>query len=150
MEIERRFLVDIGKFHDPLGTPYLINQYYIKNTSDPLVRIRRKNDRYYLTFKGKGLIKRSEVEFEINEFYANELIYNFPTFSLEKERYEVNYDGMTWEIDFFLGSLHGLIIAEVELQNEDQKISIPPWVEKEITEDGRWTNIKLAMFGKPE
>jgi len=63
---------------------------------------------------------------------------------VEKNRYVVQHDGLRWEVDEFLGDNKGLIVAEVELDSEDQTIDIPDWVGAEVTDDSRYFNSNLA------
>ncbi len=64
---------------------------------------------------------------------------------VEKTRHHVEYDGMLWEIDVFEGANGGLIVAEIELDSEDQGFSLPPWVGEEVSGDARYLNSSLAI-----
>ena len=68
---------------------------------------------------------------------------NFPTIS--KTRYVLNYKGHTWEVDEFHDENAGLIVAEIELNNEDEEFKIPPWIDKEVTSDYKYLNSNLAL-----
>lgn len=63
---------------------------------------------------------------------------------IEKNRYKIDYAGLTWEIDEFFGDNEGLIVAEVELTSEDQKIDLPSWVGEQVTSDPRYFNSNLT------
>ena len=65
---------------------------------------------------------------------------------LEKVRYVTDYCGLTWEVDELLGENAGLVVAEVEIQNEAQHIDLPPWVATEVTSDSRYFNSSLASL----
>jgi adenylate cyclase len=63
---------------------------------------------------------------------------------IEKIRYEEDHEGMLWEIDVFLGENEGLVLAEVELEAEEQHVSLPAWIDKEVSEDPRYFNVNLV------
>lgn len=63
---------------------------------------------------------------------------------IEKMRYKIPYKGRTWEVDVFEGDNAGLIVVEVELESEDQKIDLPSWVSREVTDDPRYYNSSLS------
>ena len=93
---------------------------------------------------GQRLASRAEYEYEIPAGEAGEMLDNLCKRPLiEKTRYRIDHHGMVWEIDKFDGDNAGLIIAEVELENEDQTIVLPDWVGKEVTDDRRYYNANL-------
>jgi len=144
-EIERKFLVTSDNFKK-LAKGVYIHQGYINNQKERLVRIRIYGDEAYLTIKGiqKGII-RAEYEYKIPVPDALEMLDNLclkPT--LQKHRYRIPYDGMTWDVDEFHGENEGLIIAEIELESEDQQFTKPSWVGMEVTDDSRYYNANLA------
>jgi adenylate cyclase len=144
-EIERKFLVTSDNFKK-LAKGVYIHQGYINNQKERLVRIRIYGDDAYLTIKGiqKGII-RAEYEYKIPVPDALEMLDNLclkPT--LQKHRYRIPYDGMTWDVDEFHGENEGLIIAEIELESEDQQFTKPSWVGMEVTDDSRYYNANLA------
>jgi len=63
---------------------------------------------------------------------------------IEKTRFRIGYEGLVWEVDEFAGENAGLVIAEVELEREDQEVALPPWVGKEVSADDRYSNSSLA------
>lgn len=63
---------------------------------------------------------------------------------IEKKRYKVEENGLVWEVDVFLGENEGLVLAEVELEDESQEISLPQWVGEEVTDDPRYYNVNLV------
>lgn len=63
---------------------------------------------------------------------------------IEKRRYKINYRGLTWEVDAFLGDNEGLVLAEVELESEDQTVERPPWIGQDVTDDPRYFNVNLV------
>ena len=143
-EIERKFLVRGEGWRDPAaGTPY--RQGYLSTVPERTVRVRLIRDRGYLTVKGIAVgATRAEYEYEIPAGEAGEMLDNLCERPLiEKTRYRIEYQGLVWEVDEFEGDNAGLIIAEVELDEEDQDIMLPDWVGKEVTGDSRYHNASL-------
>jgi CYTH domain-containing protein len=143
-EIERKFLVKSKDWRVPgTGTPY--RQGYLSTVPDRTVRVRLIRDKGYLTIKGISVgATRAEYEYEIPAGEAGEMLDNLCERPLiEKTRYRVEYQGLTWEIDEFDGDNAGLVIAEVELDEEDQAVMLPDWVGKEVTDDRRYYNANL-------
>jgi CYTH domain-containing protein len=103
-------------------------------------------DKGYLTVKGITVgTARAEYEYEIPADDASEMLDNLCEHPLiEKTRYRVQHHGLTWEIDEFEGDNAGLIVAEVELEEEDQAVILPDWVGKEVTGDPRYYNARLV------
>jgi adenylate cyclase len=147
IEIERKFLVkDTNFLKDLEGIKY--SQGYIASTADPGVRIRVAGNRGYITLKSsiKGAKIRNEFEYEIPLNDAEEMLKLFCRKPLiEKYRYIVKYEGNIWEIDVFEGDNEGLVVAEVELDAEDQTVKLPVWVDYEVTGDMRYQNSQLAI-----
>jgi|DewCreStandDraft_4_1066084.scaffolds.fasta_scaffold30176_4 CYTH domain-containing protein len=147
MEIERKFLVNKQKWKllTKESCQYILQGYLFVNDKMS-VRARIMGEKGYLTIKGKTQkLSREEYEFVIDNKIAKELIEKFTEVQIEKNRYFVEYSGKKWEIDEFLGENAGLIIAEIELNSENEKIEIPDWVEKEVSYDSRYYNSYLAQ-----
>lgn len=114
------------------------------------VRVRMENDQAFLIFKGRPAaddpLSRPEYEVKIDPNLAKSAIDTLcaPDEVIAKIRHLVPFDGKTWEIDVFSGRNAGLIVAEIELLSADEKISLPPWVGKEVSLDGRYSNAALA------
>ena len=143
-EIERKFLVKgEGWRLAARGTPY--RQGYLSTVPERSVRVRLIRDKGYLTVKGITVgATRAEYEYEIPAVEAGEMLDNLCERPLiEKTRYRLEHHGLTWEVDEFDGDNAGLIIAEVELDHEDQAITLPDWVGKEVTGDRRYYNASL-------
>ena len=143
-EIERKLLVKDDSWREP-GSGTLYRQGYLSTVPERSVRVRLIRDRGYLTVKGASSgAARAEYEYEIPGEEAREMLDNLCERPLiEKTRYRVEYQGLTWEIDEFQGSNAGLVIAEVELEEADQAVSLPDWVDKEVTGDRRYYNASL-------
>ena len=113
-----------------------------------MVRIRKSNSSYILTLKGsrKGAAA-TEFEWEIERNIAVSIVDDSLHTFIEKKRYLwTNIDGFVWEIDEFENNLAGLIIAEVELEDEDAAIEIPSWAGMELTYLRGWSNASLARM----
>ena len=143
-EIERKFLVRGDAWRTNHGT--LIRQGYLHNEIDGTVRVRAKGQRAYLTVKG-GLtgITRTEFEYEIPIYEANKMLDELCQKPLiEKIRHEVLVGRFKWEIDEFLGENAGLVVAEIELEKEDQEFPKPDWLGEEVSDDARYLNANLV------
>ena len=109
------------------------------------MRVRRVDDRGYITIKGKTTgASRAEYEYEIPSPDALALLEHLCEQPIiEKIRYRIAYEGLIWEVDEFQGENRGLVIAEVELTDERQPVILPPWVDQEVTTDARYYNANL-------
>jgi adenylate cyclase len=91
-------------------------------------------------------ISRSEFEYEIPVADAEALLADSCAgHPIEKTRYEIEYSGLTWEVDEFHGANIGLVVAEVELESESQPVTLPPWVGREVSGDPRYLNTNLSQ-----
>lgn len=145
IEIERKFLVDIKKWK-PKDKGRRIKQGYLSVDEERTVRIRIAGDVAFLTIKGKSIgIKRTELEYKIPVNEAEVLMNLCLDFPVEKTRYVEKRGELLWEIDVFEGSNKGLVLAEVELENENQEVDFPEWIEKEVSEDYRYFNSWLSQ-----
>jgi adenylate cyclase len=141
-EIERKFLIK-GSAWRRAGAMRL-RQGYLSSAKGRTVRVRTVGDKAYLTIKGMAVgATRPEFEYEIPSEDAKELLNLCEMPLIEKDRYRVEEGGVVWEIDEFLGENRGLIIAEVELESEDQPFTKPDWVGEEVTGDPRYFNSNL-------
>lgn len=144
-EIERKFLVTGDRWRSDEAK--LLRQGYLSTDKHRTVRVRVSGESAYLTIKGltHGATRR-EFEYPIPVNDANEMLDKLCQPPLiEKRRYVVRRDGLTWEIDEFLGENEGLVVAEVELQDEDQAFGRPEWLGEEVTEDPRYYNANLVQ-----
>ena len=104
--------------------PIQIFQSYLSTNPECTVRVRIKGKKGFLTIKGKSIgISRSEFEYEIPLEEAKQMINSFAQKTLSKLRYEIQVDNHLWEVDVFKGKLDGLIVAEIELTNENESSS---------------------------
>lgn len=146
-EIERKFLVDHEKWNTlpkPNGNVY--KQGYILSEEKRTVRIRVTPDAAYITLKGASTgISRSEYEYSIPIAEGDEILENFATSAVAKTRYNIVFAGHLWEVDVFAGANTGLIVAEIELESEDEPFEKPEWVGAEVSHDSRYTNASLSV-----
>ena len=110
------------------------------------IRVRIIGEEAYLTIKSKTEgISRNEFEYPIPLEDAQIILDTLCDRPLiEKIRYKIDYDNLIWEVDEFKGENQGLILAEVELENENQTINIPDWVGEEVSHDPRYYNVNLV------
>ena len=146
IEIERKFLVRNDAWRSGIQGSYPCTQGYIGLQGPGSARVRIIGSKGFLTLKGpRHGISRSEFEYEIPIEEAQEILERFCSKALiSKVRHEVPYEGHLWEIDEFSGENNGLILAEVEIANESEPFVLPDWVGKDISEDERFFNARLA------
>lgn len=146
LEIERKFLITSEEYKtitQPL--PYV--QGYIVITEEKIVRIRTVGNKGFITVKLRvNDITRKEYEYEIPYTDAVEMLEETSLLGkVEKYRYRIEHQGFLWEVDEFIGSNQGLVIAEIELTSEDQMFNKPSWIGEEVTQDPRYLNARLAL-----
>lgn len=146
VEIERKFLVRDDSWREASdgGTPMV--QGFLSTDRERVVRVRVAGDQGTLTIKGPGRgAARPEFEWAIPVEEAREVLRTLGIRPLiEKTRHRVEHRGLTWEVDVFAGRNAGLVVAEVELNREDQEVPLPPWAGDEVTDDSRYANARLA------
>lgn len=146
MEIERKYLV--------ARLPENLEQYPCKHieqgylATDPVVRIRRCNDNYILTYKGRGLMIREEYNLPLHAEAFEHLKEKIDGILIEKHRYLIPYEGKyTIELDIFDGKLAPLQLAEVEFETEEEANSfVPPaWFGEDVTFSTKYHNSTLSQ-----
>ena len=143
-EIERKFLVR-GEFRDQAISSSRISQGYIAKSDELTLRVRTRDNKGYLTIKGRSDnegLSRNEWEWEIPLSQAQELL-QYSKGSIEKQRYLVPCGAHTFEVDCFFGQNEGLTLAEVELGAPDEPFERPAWLGEEVTGDRRYYNSQL-------
>lgn len=143
-EIERKFLIDEKRWK-PKDKGYKIVQGYLSVDPERVVRVRISDEKAFITIKGKpnGIV-RTELEYEILKNEAEVLMKMCLNSVVEKTRYKERFGDLTWEIDIFEGKNKGLILAEVELESENQQIELPDWATQEVSSDTRYFNSWLS------
>ena len=148
-EIERKFLVKSDKFKTESFKKTRITQGFLSTNPKRTVRVRIKGDFGFLTIKGKSNksgTSRFEWEKEIPISEAQELLNLCKKGIIDKIRYEIKVDDFIYEVDEFLGHNQGLIVAEIELNNEEQKFRRPDWLGNEVTGEIKYYNSQLSMI----
>jgi adenylate cyclase len=145
IEIERKFLIDESKWR-PADTGTRIVQAYLCSAKERTVRVRLLGDEARLTIKGEAEgLSRAEYEYAIPSEDAREMLDSLCERPfIDKTRYLEEFAGRTWEIDVFHGENEGLVVAEIELEDADARVELPPWAVKEVSEDRRYSNSSLA------
>ena len=149
MEIERKFLITEIPFDLSSFSVRSIEQGYLN--TDPVIRIRRDNEKYELTYKSKGLLSREEYNLPLTKEAYDHLLTKADGNILTKKRYLIPVPGrpdLTIEFDVFEGKLSGLMLAEVEFASEeDAKTFNPPsWFTKDVTFSGEYQNSRLSKM----
>lgn len=147
IEIERKFLVTSEDFKNEASKKYRIKQGFLNTDPERTVRIRIKDDQGFITIKGKGNTSgASRFEWEkliaLNE--AEALFALCEPGTIEKVRYEIPVENHTYEVDVFEGDNSGLILAEIELNDEAEHFTKPKWLGNEVTGDTRYYNSQLS------
>lgn len=143
MEIERKFTIkelpDVSNFSSKK-----IVQAYLN--TDPVIRIRREDNNYYLTYKGKGLLAREEYNLPLNQESFEHLLPKADGIVISKTRYCIPYEKYTIELDVFENNLAPLIMAEVEFESEQEAHSFTPpaWFLEDVTNDKRYHNSNMS------
>ncbi len=146
-EIERKFLVG-GDYKSQSSKSFSIKQGYLSLSGISVIRVRIKGERAFITIKSalaEGKIKRHEWEYEIPMEDAEEMLALCENPVIEKTRYLIDYGGHLFEVDEFYGDNDGLVIAEIELEDEDELFDRPDWLGDEVTGNVRYYNSFLSM-----
>jgi CYTH domain-containing protein len=147
IEIERKFLVTSTEFIKEAIRQSRIVQGYLSSNPERTVRVRVKGDKGFLTIKGignKSGLSRFEWEKEIPLADAEQLLLLCEQGIIDKIRYEVAVSNHLYEVDVFSGANEGLIIAEIELSNENESFEKPNWLGMEVTNDNRYYNAYIS------
>lgn len=146
-EIERKFLVT-GDYKKEVVSSRKIIQGYISSSPERTVRVRMEDSGGYLTIKGKsssGGLTRFEWEREISREDAENLLKLCEGGLVEKTRHIVEYENHRFEVDEFSGDNEGLVVAELELDSEEENFKKPLWIGEEVSFDKRYFNLYLSQ-----
>ena len=147
IEIERKFLVKSNAYTEESFKTTRITQGFLNTDKNRTIRVRIKEDKGYLTVKGKSTnngLSRFEWEKEISKTDAESLLQLCKKGIIDKIRYHVKVDNHIFEVDEFLAENKGLIIAEIELNHEKEIFKKPNWLGKEVTGDIKYYNSQLS------
>lgn len=158
-EIERKYLVSSPDWQSAnITSAKRLTQGYMTQShpdvrSQPEARVRvvqqladnnyPEHSEAFITFKSKGTLTRKEVEMPVSVDQAKDLLEMCDNRVLVKDRYCISEGGKVWEVDVYHGHLSGLVVAEVELTSENEKVDTPSWIGTELTEDTRFKNANL-------
>lgn len=147
-EIERKFLVKDNSFDKMTTRRSRIRQTYISDRPEATVRVRVRDDHAFLTVKGRNTgAVRDEWEYEIPVCEAEEMAGRLAGgWSIDKVRHIVPFGGRIWEVDVFHGRHEGLVLAEVELEDADAAVELPPFAGEEVTGVAAYYNSVLAKI----
>jgi len=146
IEIERKFLLKNDSWRAIAGQGVEYIQGYLVGSKNASVRVRIEGDQAYLNIKSATLgIRRLEYEYPVPVDEAREILETLCEQPLiKKKRYHVTLGEDTWEIDEFDDENAGLVVAEIELANENIQPDLPDWIGKEVSEDPRYYNVSLV------
>lgn len=144
VEIERKFLVKGDSWKT--ARPIHLRQGYLSTDKSRTVRVRIAGPNAFLTIKGiTSNVSRPEFEYLIPLEDAEAMLLLCSDSIIDKQRHTLPMGEVIWEIDEFCGENEGLVVAEVELQSETQKITLPDWIGDEVSTDSRYYNSSLAL-----
>jgi adenylate cyclase len=151
IEIERKFLLRAADWRALATRSTLLRQGYLANNERCSIRVRVADAQAWLSVKAMtASIARAEYEYAVPRDEADAMLDALCARPfIEKVRHIVPWGGHEWEIDEFLGDNAGLVVAEVELEREDEALALPPWVGREVTADVRFYNFSLATLAWP-
>lgn len=145
-EIERKYLVNLKEWTSlkkPAGMHY--KQGYLCIAPEMSIRIRITESQAFITIKGKlNGATRTEYEYDIPMEDAKQMIRDLVTGTISKIRYKIYFENKLWEVDQFLEKNDGLLLAEIELKDEEEEFAIPGWIGREVTNDDRYYNANLV------
>lgn len=145
MEIERKFLIPVLPENLTSCDKHEIEQGYLCTT--PVVRIRKEDDHYYMTYKSKGMMVREEYNLPLTEEAYYHLKPKADGIVISKTRYLIPFDEvLTIELDVFHEDYEGLYLAEVEFESEEaaKEFQPPSWFGEDVTFDGRYHNSAMS------
>ena len=149
-EIERKFLLINDDWRSLVKQKTRFVQGYLNQIeagqSKSSIRIRIEGEQANINIKSLEIgLSRDEYEYPVPLDDAEQMLAKLAVGPIiEKNRYLVDFAGLTWEIDEFFGDNAGLVIAEVELEHENQAITMPEWAGSEVTHDVKYYNISLS------
>ncbi|HFD80304.1 MAG TPA: CYTH domain-containing protein [Gammaproteobacteria bacterium] len=151
IEIERTFLVRDERWRQDADGGEYYSQGYLSSDPQNCIRVRIAGERAWLGIKrATSALRRLEYEYPIPLQDAREILEQIvPRERIDKWRYHVPWGKHLWEIDVFDKANAGLVVAEIELQDEDEDFERPPWLGQEVSDDPRYYNMNLARNPYP-
>lgn len=150
MEIERKFIIEQLPTDINTYAYHIIEQAYL--CTDPVIRVRKQDEEYYMTYKGKGMMMREEYNLPLNQTAYEQLKSKATGNIITKKRVLIPYLKYTIELDIFAEPFAPLLLAEVEFETEAEALAFTPpdWFGKEVTTDSNYHNSNMAMRRLPE
>lgn len=147
-EIERKFIVKNDSWKAHVVSESRMKQGYLSTAKNASIRVRIAKGAARLNIKSTtNGIHRAEFEYEIPVADAEEILEVAALRPyIDKTRHEIEWGGHTWELDVFYGENEGLVMAEIELDSEDEQFELPPWVGDEVSDDPRYYNANLISL----
>lgn len=146
MEIERKYLIDKQNLIPDIDTypHHIIEQGYL--CTEPVVRIRKSDDEYYMTYKSKGLMSREEYNLPLTKEGYYHMLPKCDGNIISKVRYMIPFEKYTIELDIFTGKFDGLILAEVEFESleEAESFTPPAWFGEDVTFSTKYHNSTMS------
>lgn len=144
VEIERKFLVANDDWKQAVDSETVMEQGYLGGDQCS-IRVRLEGEQARLNIKSltRG-IRRTEFEYPIDFADAKQMLRDFASNTVSKTRHYVQHGSHRWEIDVFAGANSGLVVAEIELDGEQESFQKPGWLGKEVSHDPRFLNVSLA------
>lgn len=144
MEIERKFLIDQRPTDIDSYAYHIIEQAYL--CTDPVIRVRKEDDNYYMTYKGKGLMAREEYNLPLNRAAYEQLKPKAEGNLISKKRVLIPYQKYTIELDIFSEPFAPLLLAEVEFESEEDALAFlpPDWFGQDVTNDPQYHNSNMS------
>ncbi len=144
MEIERKFLIDQRPTDIDSYAYHIIEQAYL--CTDPVIRVRKEDDHYYMTYKGKGLMAREEYNLPLNRAAYEQLKPKAEGNLISKKRVLIPYQKYTIELDIFSEPFAPLLLAEVEFESEEDALAFlpPDWFGQDVTNDPQYHNSNMS------
>jgi adenylate cyclase len=148
VEIERKFLVKNELWREHVVAESKLVQGYLARGDNATVRVRTNGGSAHINIKGATAgIRRTEFEYEIPLVDAEELLQQLALQpNIEKTRFRVRCGDHIWDLDLFAGENSGLVLAEIELESEQEQFEMPPWAGDEVSDDSRYYNANLAQL----
>ena len=146
MEIERKYLIKNLPFSLNEYSFHKIEQAYLN--TDPVIRIRKQDDDYIFTYKGRGLMVREEYNLPLDADSYAHLLQKADGNIITKRRYLIPFHAYTIELDVFEGLFEGIVVAEVEFPSieEAESFAVPKWFGEDVTYDGRYHNSAMSRM----
>ncbi len=152
-EIERKFLVkSLPENLEQYPCEEIVQGYLVISEDGSEIRLRKQGDKYFQTFKRGSGKARQEKEVEITKDQFASLWDLTEDKRVEKMKYQIPYENSIIELDIYSGSLEGLASAEVEFESlqKSNQFEPPDWFGRDVTDDNRFKNQKLALYGIPD